>query len=810
MAPSFEVDCNNTANGFKPFVGNVEVISLSNGQARVMNHVSSSCYNRTSRQMNPADVWYLNLTGTPYRLSDSANKFTVIGCRTLAYTFDDYNVGKYMSGCVSVCRRGDLSSAINGSCVGIGCCQTNISTGLSYYEVMFDYTLNTSGIYNRTPCSYAVLMESSSFTFSTTYLTSRAFNTSYGGQAPLVLDWAIRTANNCVEAQKNPASYACKGDYSVCLNSTNGPGYICNCKKGYQGNPYLQDSNGCQGSFLHCQIMSLSARSREKQVKLRRMSLCVPEGRAQHSWLRAKGTKPRRLSSALGVVDQRSWSSSSRKDIMSFAKPTDLPVLIFPVGKEPYNKFKGFYRAEYFKNNIQLGGLHGRKDINECQDSNNYPCHGECHNKPGDFDCFCRAGSRGNATIPGGCRKDFLPLKAQLAIGIAACVLAGLFAFLGWEVIRHKRSIRKQALLRQTDEFFQQHGGQLLLEMMKAEGNIGFTLYKRVEIETATKNFNKAQIIGEGGQGTVYKAVLDGTVVAIKKCKEIDESRKMDFMQELVILCRVNHPNIVKLLGCCLQFEAPMLVYEFVENKTLQELLDLQRSKRFHVTLGTRLRIAAESADALGHLHSLPHPILHGDVKPANILLAEGLVAKVSDFGCSTIDEKTQSMLKGTPGYIDPEYLLEYQLTAKNDVYSFGVILLELLTSKRPLSKESKTLASMFQEAMMDGTFHELLDSEIIDEASMGVLHQIAVLAIQCLALPGMSRPVMEQVAKELRRLALSDEVQQCPQPPLVLEGLNFAVMGSMCTTSLLYTEGNSTGVYDLEKKTVMSTEFAR
>ncbi|KAF2933597.1 hypothetical protein DAI22_04g095966 [Oryza sativa Japonica Group] len=260
---------------------------------------------------------------------------------------------------------------------------------------------------------------------------------------------------------------------------------------------------------------------------------------------------------------------------------------------------------------------------------------------------------------------------------------------------------------------------------MKAEGNIGFTLYKRVEIETATKNFNKAQIIGEGGQGTVYKAVLDGTVVAKKK-----------------------------------------------------ELLDLQRSKRFHVTLGTRLRIAAESANALGHLHSLPHPILHGDVKPANIILAEGLVAK---------------------------------LTAKNDVYSFGVILLELLTGKRPLSKEiSKTLASMFQEAMMDGTFHELLDSEIIDEASMGVLHQIAVLAIQCLALPGMTRPVMEQVAKELRRLALSDEVQQCPQPPLVLEGLNFAVMGSMCTTSLLYTQGNSTGVYDLEKKTLMSTEFAR
>uniref|UniRef100_A0A0D9W3X1 Protein kinase domain-containing protein n=1 Tax=Leersia perrieri TaxID=77586 RepID=A0A0D9W3X1_9ORYZ len=548
-----------------------------------------------------------------------------------------------------------------------------------------------------TPCSYAVLMDSSNFTFSTAYLTSTEFNTTYGGQAPLVLDWAIRTANSCEEAQKNLTSYACKGDNTFCLNSTNGPGYICNCKKGYQGNPYLQD-------------------------------------------------------------------------------PKD-------------------------------GGC---RDINECEDDMKYPCHGECRNKPGDFDCICPVGSRGNAAIPGGCQKDFLPLKAQVAIGVAACVLAGLFAFLGWEVIRHKRNIRKQALLRQTDEFFQQHGGQLLLEMMKAEGNVGFTLYKRADIEIATKNFSKGHIIGEGGQGTVYKAVLDGIVVAIKRCKEIDESRKMDFVQELVILCRVNHPNIVKLLGCCLQFEAPMLVYEFVENRTLQELLDLQRRRRFRVTLATRLRVAAESADALGHIHSLPHPILHGDVKPANILLAEGLVAKVSDFGCSTIDEKTQTVLKGTPGYIDPEYLLEYQLTAKNDVYSFGVILLELLTGKRPLSKESKTLASMFQEAMAGGTFLELLDSEILGEASMGVLRQVAVLAIRCLALPGTARPAMRHVAAEIRRLALSDEVEQCPQPPLELECLSFSAMGSMCTTSLLYTEGNTSGVSDLDNKTVMSREFAR
>lgn len=404
----------------------------------------------------------------------------------------------------------------------------------------------------------------------------------------------------------------------------------------------------------------------------------------------------------------------------------------------------------------------------------------------------------------------FVVLKKNIDhyLGIAATVLAGLFGFLGWEVIRHKRNMKKQALLRQTDEYFQQHGGQLLLEMMKAEGNVGFTLYERGEIEIATSNFNKAHIVGEGGQGTVYMALLHGIDVAIKKCKEIDESRKKEFVQELVILCRVNHPNIVKLLGCCLQFEAPMLVYEFVKNKTLQELLDLQRSRRFHVTLGTRLRIAAESAGALAHLHCLPHPILHGDVKPSNILLAEGLVAKVSDFGCSTIDENTQAVPKGTPGYIDPDYLLEYQLTAKNDVYSFGVILVELLTSKKPLSKERKSLTSMFQEAMADGTVHELLDSDIVDEVCMRVIHRAAVLASQCLVVPGTTRPTMALVAEELRRLALADEVRRCSQPPLVLDGISFMDTGS--TVSICYNESKTSGVYSLENKAVLSMEFAR
>ncbi|KAF0892647.1 hypothetical protein E2562_017627 [Oryza meyeriana var. granulata] len=254
MAPGFEVHCNDTGNGvYKPFIGrNVELLSIDvqHGQARVRTGISSACYNISSQEMDPADEWYLNLTRTPYRFSDSANKFTVIGCRTLAYIADQDNVGKYMSGCVSVCRRADLKGVTNGTCSLKGCCQTAIPKGLDYYQVWFEKSMNTSGIYNQTPCSYAVLMEASSFTFSTTYLTSpHEFNNTYDGMAPVVLDWAIETANTCEEAEKSRTSYACKSDNSVCSNSSNGPGYTCHCSQGYQGNPYLQGPNGCQGEF---------------------------------------------------------------------------------------------------------------------------------------------------------------------------------------------------------------------------------------------------------------------------------------------------------------------------------------------------------------------------------------------------------------------------------------------------------------------------------------------------------------------------------------------------------------------------------
>ncbi|CAM0958888.1 unnamed protein product [Alopecurus aequalis] len=696
MAPGFGLSCNEIGNGDRrPFYITVEVVdvSLQQGQARMRMHISSYCYNTTADAMDDKEWWWLNFTDTPYRFSDTANKFTVIGCQTLAYINGGDDGEKYMSGCVAMCRGADVTSTLsNGSCSGIGCCQTAIPKGLQYYEVSFDSGFNTKEIYNVSRCSYGVLMESSNFTFLTSYATSPAFNDTYGGQAPFVVDWTVGN-ETCAVARNKPGSYACVSNNSECFNSINGPGYICNCSKGFQGNPYLQDQeDGC-------------------------------------------------------------------------------------------------------------------KDINECADIQHYPCsvQGTCLNIPGGFECQCPKNTKGNAQN-GTCeRHPTLRTGEKFGIGAFAGVLVILICVLAREVIQHKRSIKRQALIRQSDEYFQQHGGEILSEMMGAERNIGFSLYDRGEIEAATNGFDKANITGEGGQGTVYKAVLNvnghDTTVAIKRCKEVDESMRKDFVQELVILCRVNHPNIVKLLGCCLQFEVPILVYEFVQNKTLQELLHpTNQNQACRPTLGTRLKIATQSAGALAYLHSLAHPILHGDVKPANILLGDGWIAKVSDFGCSTIDEKTQVVAKGTPGYLDPDYMLDYQLTEKNDVYSFGVLLLELLTGKKPLCKQRKSLMLMFQESMEDGTLDQLLDGDIVDEASMGVVRQVAELASKCLVIPGTRRPTMRRVAEELRQLA--DQVQQRP----LLECHSLAHMGTSMSSGHT-DDSDTTGFY---KKAALSIELAR
>lgn len=279
---------------------------------------------------------------------------------------------------------------------------------------------------------------------------------------------------------------------------------------------------------------------------------------------------------------------------------------------------------------------------------------------------------------------------------------------------------KKRKIIKLKEQFFQQNGGLFLQQhMSRHKGSIETAkVFTIEELKDATNNFDEDKILGQGGQGTVYKGVLlDNRIVAIKKSKISDPNQIEQFINEVIVLSQINHRNVVKLLGCCLETEVPMLVYEFIPNGTIYEHLhDFNCSLK--LTWKTRLRIATETAGALAYLHSATStPIIHRDVKTTNILLDHNLIAKVSDFGASRIFPLDQTQLttlvQGTLGYLDPEYFHTSQLTEKSDVYSFGVVLAELLTGKKALSfdrpEANRNLAAYFVSSMKTGQLLEKL-----------------------------------------------------------------------------------------------------
>ena len=155
-----------------------------------------------------------------------------------------------------------------------------------------------------------------------------------------------------------------------------------------------------------------------------------------------------------------------------------------------------------------------------------------------------------------------------------------------------------------------------MFEKMKSERGLSFTVFTEAELMQATNNYDKSRIIGRGGHGTVYKGIVkDNMSIAIKRCALIDERQKKEFGQEMLILSQINHKNIVKLVGCCLEVEVPMLVYEFIPNGTLFDLIH-GKNRALQISFNTLLRIAHEATEGLHFLHSYASPpIIHGDMK---------------------------------------------------------------------------------------------------------------------------------------------------------------------------------------------------
>ncbi|KAF5765432.1 putative protein kinase RLK-Pelle-WAK family [Helianthus annuus] len=356
--------------------------------------------------------------------------------------------------------------------------------------------------------------------------------------------------------------------------------------------------------------------------------------------------------------------------------------------------------------------------------------------------------------------------KISLGVILGISISMGILLLVITSYLLYK-VIKKTKERRQRKRFFKRNGGLLLKQQEEADSSlVGKTiLFTSRELEKATDNFNENRILGRGGQGTVYKGMLvDGRIVAIKKSKVVDESQLEQFINEVVILSQVNHRNVVKLLGCCLETDVPLLVSEFIPNGTLYDRLHIEIDE-LPISLNMRLQIATEVAGALAYLHyATSIPIYHRDIKTTNILLDDKFRAKVSDFGTSRFVAMDQThlttLVKGTFGYLDPEYFQSSQFTEKSDVYSFGVVLVELLTGERPISLtrvgENRSLATHFMLAMEDMRVMSIFDATVIKEGTRNELLEVANLAMRCLNLNGKNRPTMKEVATELETIRMS------------------------------------------------------
>ncbi|WZZ13364.1 hypothetical protein YC2023_106453 [Brassica napus] len=282
------------------------------------------------------------------------------------------------------------------------------------------------------------------------------------------------------------------------------------------------------------------------------------------------------------------------------------------------------------------------------------------------------------------------------------------------------------------------------------------------ELRKCTDNFSEANDVGGGGYGKVYKGILpSGKLLAIKRAQQGSSQGELEFKTEIELLSRVHHKNVVKLLGFCFDRSEQMLVYEYIPNGSLTDGLSGKNGIRLDWT--RRLKIALGSSKGLAYLHELADPpIIHRDIKSNNILLDENLNAKVADFGLSKLvgdPEKNHvtTQVKGTMGYLDPEYYMTNQLTEKTDVYGFGVVMLELLTGKSPIVGGKYVVKEV--KAKMDKSknlydLQELVATTIIaNSENLNGFEKYVDLALRCVDGEGVNRPSMGEVVKEIENI---------------------------------------------------------
>lgn len=313
----------------------------------------------------------------------------------------------------------------------------------------------------------------------------------------------------------------------------------------------------------------------------------------------------------------------------------------------------------------------------------------------------------------------------------------------------------QQKELQKAEEKFRQateektHIEQQLKNLQRTKSIIEFTMQ---ELRTSTKNFHNSQKIGEGGYGPVYKGILRKTPVAIKLLNSEGNQSRKEFDNEVMILSKVRHPNIVLLIGAC--SENSTLVYEYLSNGNLEDMLTC-KNKTPALTWQTRVRIITEQRSALIFLHSIkPQCIVHGDTKLANIFLDGNNVSKLGDFGTARFMDGNGTngehcthvtMPMGTMGYMDPGFLMTGEISPACDVYSFGVVILRMVTGLGVLK-----IGEQVEEGLRMGVVREMMDWSA-GEWPVVQTEQLVRLGLRCCCVDRESRPSL--VSQEWRTL---------------------------------------------------------
>ncbi|XP_013633904.1 probable receptor-like protein kinase At1g80640 isoform X2 [Brassica napus] len=278
-------------------------------------------------------------------------------------------------------------------------------------------------------------------------------------------------------------------------------------------------------------------------------------------------------------------------------------------------------------------------------------------------------------------------------------------------------------------------------------------------LEKATGGFKDSNVIGQGGFGCVYKASLDSnTKAAVKKIENVSQEAKREFQNEVELLSKIQHSNIISLLGSASEINSSFVVYELMEKGSLDDQLH-GPSCGSALTWHMRMKIALDTARGLEYLHEhCRPPVIHRDLKSSNILLDSSFNAKISDFGLAVsvgVHGSNNIKLSGTLGYVAPEYLLDGKLTDKSDVYAFGVVLLELLLGRRPVEKLSpsqcQSLVTWAMPQLTDRSkLPNIVDPVIKDTMDLKHLYQVAAMAVLCVQPEPSYRPLITDVLHSL------------------------------------------------------------